>query len=173
MDVQSPLTQSLIFLAIAALVVFRFARRELTERRVRSPLLWLRPAVLVLVTVYLVVITTRFAPAQHAMTVASLVLGVLLGLLTGGLIVRYTTFRSAGVPNAVLARGSRITFAIWLGAFVLRLLARLLVPHGSDRLAQLPLNCGTVALVTAAFVVIAVAFQRAIGRYASGPPGLA
>lgn len=169
MSPQSSLVQSLSFLAVAALVVFRFARRELVERRVRTPLLWLRPAVLFGIALYLVGLTVSVDSARNGVTVAATLAGVLLGALTGALIVRYTAFRPAGARNAVLVRGSRITFAIWIAAFAVRILARFLIPHGSDPLAQLPLNCGTVALVATAFVVIAVAFQRAIGRYATAP----
>ncbi len=60
------------------------------------------------------------------------------------------------------ALGSRFTFGVWVGAFVVRFLARYLVPHGADPRTQLPMNAGTVALVMVAFVVIALAFQREI-----------
>ena len=63
------------------------------------------------------------------------------------------------------AQGSPITFAIWIGAFAVRFIARFVVPHGADPRTQLPLNAGTVALVATAFIVIALAFYRAIGRY--------
>ncbi|HTD34502.1 MAG TPA: hypothetical protein VK665_12615, partial [Candidatus Elarobacter sp.] len=71
------------------------------------------------------------------------------------------------VPNAVMARGSKVTFGIWLAAFVLRFLARYLVPHGADARTQLPMNSGTVTLVAVAFLVIAIAFQREIARFSA------
>lgn len=164
-------TQSAVALLVAAFVVFRFAMRELKPRVVRSGVLWIRPAILVVLTVWLVATTVAVDPAGTGQLVAALGAGALGGLVTGALILRYTTFAPAAVPNAVTVRGSAITFAIWVVAFALRLIARFLVPHGADPRTQLPMNSGTVALVAVAFVVIAIAFQRAIGRYAavSGP----
>jgi hypothetical protein len=97
---------------------------------------------------------------------AVLIGGAVLGVVTGLAIVRNTHFAPAAVPNAVLVRGNRITFAIWIAAFALRLLARYVLPHGADPRAQLPLNCGTIVMTAVAFVVIALAFAAAIRRYA-------
>jgi hypothetical protein len=159
----------LITLLVAAFVVFRFAIRELKPRVIKSGVaLWARPAILIVLTVWLVWTTATVDPAGTDQLVAALVAGAVLGAITGILIVRYTTFSPATVPNAVVASGSRITFAIWVAAFVVRFVARFAVPHGADPRTQLPMNSGTVALVAAAFVVIAFAFHRAIGRYGGG-----
>jgi hypothetical protein len=163
-------TQSLFVLLIAAFVVFRFAARELKPRVIKAGAFWVRPALLVALTVWLAYMTARLDPAGTGQLVVALIVGTVAGAITGALIVRFTTFAPAGVPNAVIASGSRITFGIWLAAFALRFLARFVVPHGADARSQLPMNSGTVALVAVAFVVIAVAFQRAIGRYRGVPP---
>jgi hypothetical protein len=159
------LTQSLFTVVILAFVVFRFAQRELKERVVKAGTLWIRPVILLAVTVWLVVLSISLDPAGTTELIVALVAGVVLGAVTGLLIVANTTFRAADIPNAVRAQGSRITFAIWIGAFAIRFIARFVVPHGADPRTQLPLNAGTVALVATAFIVIAVAFYRAIGRY--------
>ena len=160
-------TQSLIALLVAAFVVFRFATRELKPRVVKAPALWLRPGLLIVLTAWLVWTTFAVDPAGTTELAIALVVGAIAGLVTGVLIVRYTAFSPAGVPNAVVASGSKITFAIWIAAFVLRFAARYLVPHGADPLTQLPMNSGTLALVAVAFVVIAIAFQREIGRFSA------
>ena len=159
------MTQSLFSLLIVAFVVFRFAQRELKERVIKAATLWIRPVVLLAITAYLIVLSVSLDPSGTTEMVVALVAGIVLGVVTGVLIVANTSFAPAGIPNAVRARGSRITFAIWIGAFVIRFVARYAVPHGTDPRTQLPLNCGTVALVATAFIVIAVAFYRAIGRY--------
>jgi hypothetical protein len=159
------LTQSLFTVVILAFVVFRFAQRELKERVVKAGTLWIRPVILLAVTVWLVVLSISLDPAGTTELIVALVAGVVLGAVTGLSIVANTTFRAADIPNAVRAQGSRITFAIWIGAFAIRFIARFVVPHGADPRTQLPLNAGTVALVATAFMVIAVAFYRAIGRY--------
>jgi hypothetical protein len=153
-------------LAITALVVVRFAFRELRARTVRSALLWIRPGLLVAVLIYLMVLTFSMDPAQSLNTIVSLVVGIVLGALVGVGIVANTTFASAGKRGAVRAQGNRITLAIWVAALLLRVGARFVYPAGPSPLAQLPLDCGTVALVAVAFLVIAVAFQREIARFA-------
>ncbi len=163
-------TQSLITLAITALVVFRFAQRELKERVVKAGVtLWLRPAILAAVMAWLVVLTVTVDPAGVAEMIVAVVVGAALGAVTGRLIIANTAFAPADVPNAVRVRGSRVTFGIWLGVFAVRLLARYLIPHGADPRTQLPLNAGTVAVVVVAFVMIAVAFAREIRRAGGGP----
>jgi hypothetical protein len=171
---QNPVvTQSLFSLLVVALVVFRFAQRELKERVIKAATLWIRPVMLLAITVYLIVLSVSLDPSGTTEMVIALVAGIVLGVITGALIVANTRFAPAGIPNAVRARGSQITFAIWIGAFVIRFAARYVVPHGADPRTQLPLNCGTVALVATAFIVIAVAFYRAIGRYGAAAPAAA
>ncbi len=158
-------TQSLISLLIVALVVFRFAQRELKPRVVKAATLWIRPAVLIAIAGWLIWLTLRLDPSGTTEMIVALGAGIVLGIVTGALIVANTAFAPADIPNAVRAQGSRITFAIWIGAFAIRFAARYIVPHGADPRTQLPLNVGTVALVAAAFIVIALGFYRAMGRY--------
>ena len=162
-------TQSLFTVLILAVVVFRFAQRELKERVVKASTLWIRPAVLLAITVWLIVLSVSLDPSGSTELIVALIAGIALGAITGLLIVANTTFRAAGIPNAVRAQGSRLTFGIWIAAFAIRFIARFIVPHGADPRTQLPLNAGTVALVATAFIVIALAFYRAIARYRSVP----
>jgi hypothetical protein len=159
------LTPSLIALAVTVLVVFRFARRELRERTVRLQTLWIRPAILLAITVYLIVLSAQLDPFGDGELLAVLAAGSLLGVLVGVLIVRNTRFAAAAIPHAVSVIGNPVTFAIWVGALAIRLLARYALPHGADPRAQLPLNCGTVVMTTVAFVVIALAMWAEIRRY--------
>lgn len=163
-------TQSLIALGVTVLIVFRFARRELVERVVRARTLWIRPALLVVLTVYMVLLTVTLDPHGIAEMIAALAAGIVLGAITGTLVVRNTSFRAADGPGAVRVQGNRITFGVWIGALAIRLIARYTLPNGGDPRAQFPLNCGTVALVMVAFVVIAIAFYAAIRRYARVAP---
>jgi len=167
---QSQLGTSLIGLLFTAFVVIRFAVRELKPRVIKGGVLWIRPLVLVAITLWLAWTTITVDPAGIGQLIGALLVGGVLGAVTGVLIVRYTTFSAAGVANAVRVTGSKITFAIWIGAFAIRLLARYVLPHGADVRSQLPMNSGVVALATVAFVVIAFAFHRAIDRYGGRAP---
>ena len=156
--------QSLVAIAVTLLVVLRFARRELYERSVSARSLWIRPALLSLITVYLVSLSLRIDPAGDAEMWLALAGGAILGVIVGVLILANSRFRAADTPSAVRVQGNRITFGIWIAAILVRLAARYLLPHGADPRSQLPLNCGTVALVAVAFVVIAAGFYREIAR---------
>jgi hypothetical protein len=156
-------TQTLISLVVSLVVVVRFIRRELSARVVRTGTLWIRPALLVAVSALVVFQALRIPGAQPGLLSAALAGGAACGLVTGFLVVRSTTFSSAGRPGAVNVHGSRTTAAIWVGALLLRLLARFVV--GRPNLAtELVLNAGLCALATAAFLVLAIAFQRAIAN---------
>lgn len=93
---------------------------------------------------------------------ATLAGGIVLGCITGVAVVRNSVFSPADRAAAVSVRGNRVTVAIWIGALAVRFAARFILPHGADPRAQLPLNCGTVAMAATAFVVFAVACYRAI-----------
>ena len=160
-------TQSLITLAFAVFIVLRFALRELRPRTIGARTLWLRPGLLVAVTAWMVYLSLTLEPSGDAFMAAALAIGIALGALVGWAVARGTTFAPAAAPNAVIAQGSRVTFAIWVGAIALRLLARFLIPTGGDPRAQLPLNAGTLGMVSAAFVVIAVAFAAEIRKHAA------
>lgn len=143
--------------------------RELRERTIQGRTLWIRPAILAVLTVLLVVSSAALPHVNLWIVGLSVVTGAVLGAITGFLVARSTTFRPAGQPGAVLAKGSIVTVLIWVVALTLRLVARFaLVDAGGDRAAQFELNTGLIALITAAFVVVALEFRRAIGRYAPG-----
>jgi hypothetical protein len=161
----SALSPSLIALGVTVLFVFRFARRELRRRTVRARTLWIRPAILLAITLYLVVLSAQLDPFGDGELFGALAVGSLLGVVVGVLIVRNTRFSPAPVPHAVSVIGNPVTFAIWVGALAIRLLARYALPHGADPRAQLPLNCGTVVMTTVAFIVIALAMWSEIRRY--------
>jgi hypothetical protein len=167
---QNQLGTSLFGLLITVVVVFRFAIRELKPRVVKGGVLWIRPILLAAVTLWLAWLTITVDPAGIGQLIGALLVGGVLGAITGILIIRYTTFYAPGIPNAVLVSGSKVTFGIWVCAFAIRFLARYVIPHGADPRTQLPLNSGVVALAMVAFVVIAFAFHRAIDRYGSAAP---
>jgi hypothetical protein len=95
-------------LLLVLLIVVRFAFRELRERIVRIPTIWIRPALLLALSAYLVVLTMRLDPGDGAITASAVLIGAVLGLVTGIAVIRNTTFAAAEVPNAVRVRGNRI-----------------------------------------------------------------
>ncbi|HZO94924.1 MAG TPA: hypothetical protein VFB22_14365 [Candidatus Baltobacteraceae bacterium] len=158
---------NLITLAIIAIVVVRFLMRELRARVVRARTLWIRPAVLVVLTALLASTAFILPYGDRALTVFALAGGAVVGAVTGALVVRSTRFEPAGEPNAIRAHGSWVTAAIWIVALALRFAVRYALspadPQSPAGQAQFSaLNAGLIALVAAAFVVVAAGFHRAI-----------
>ncbi|HTW82930.1 MAG TPA: hypothetical protein VMD91_02540 [Candidatus Sulfotelmatobacter sp.] len=157
---------TLITLVIVVLVVYRFSVRELKDRVVRARGLWGRPGILALFTIALCYGALQ-APNPHPLTLTvELVVGVLVGLVVGAFVVYFTTFQPAprAVYPAVRAQGSWKTIVVWVVAIALRFAVRFAM-HGESAADEYTLNAALVALMAAAFGVVAVSFQRAIGRY--------
>ena len=158
---------TLLTLAIVLVVVVRFLFRELRQRKVRVRTLWVRPGIFALFSVLLLGGAFAVPHINFAVMALAVVIGAALGIVTGTLVVRSTTFAPAGERGAVLAKGSIVTVVIWVVALALRLVARLAYAgSGAGPAEQYELNAGLLVLVTAAFIVVALQFHRAIDRMA-------
>ena len=161
------MNSNLITLAFALVVIVRFLFRELRERKIRVRSLWIRPGILGVLMVLLLAGGFAIPHVSKPLMLLSALIGAVVGVVTGALVVRSTTFAPAGERGAVLAKGSIVTVIIWVAAIVLRLAARYaFAGAGADAATQYELNAGLVALITAAFVVVAMQFHRAIDRLA-------
>jgi len=158
-------------LALLALIVVRFLFRELRARKIRVRTLWIRPGILGAFT--LVLVGAGFGVPGVSMGVVALavIVGAAFGIGVGVLVSRLTSFAPTGERGTAIAQGSMKTVIVWVAAIVLRLLARFaFVGAGATAAEQYELNAGLLALVTAAFIVVAVEFHRAIDRLAPGMP---
>jgi hypothetical protein len=162
-------TSTLVTLVVAALVVVRFLFRELRERKVRLRSIWIRPGILAAFTAVLIGVTFTIPHTNVSFLVLACAVGAVLGVVTGVLVARSTTFRSAGERGAVFVKGNTTTVIVWIAALALRFVARFaFAGSGASPAEQVELNAGLLALVTAAFVVVALEFHRAIDRFAPG-----
>jgi hypothetical protein len=174
MNGNTAVNANLLTLAIVAIVVVRFLMRELRWRVITVRRLWIRPIVLIILTLALAAGAVGLPDADIGLTIVALIGGAIVGAITGALVVRSTTFEPAGLAGAVRARGSAVTVAIWIVALALRFAARYALRAGdasspAGQAQFFALNAGLVALVAAAFVVVAIGFHRAIDRYGSTP----
>ena len=161
----------LITLVIVALVVVRFLFRELRARKVTLRLLWVRPGILLVFTLLAIAAAFATPGVNVAILLLSVAGGAVVGVVTGALVARSTTFSPAGERGAVIAQGSIVTVIIWVVAILLRFAARYaFADAGANLAAQFELNAGLLALVAAAFVVVALAFHRAIDRLGPDVP---
>jgi hypothetical protein len=149
---------------IVAIVVVRFALRELKPRVVKVRYLWIRPGFLIVMTLLLLALAV-VAPGMSITALAgSLLVGGALGAFTGLAVVRLSQFATTGRRGQVLVSGSWKTAAVWIVAVLFRLVAHVAIPT-STKAMSLTLNVGLLLLVTVAFIVVATGFHRAVDRY--------
>jgi hypothetical protein len=154
---------SLITLAVAAFVVVRFALRELKPRIVRVKYLWIRPALLAVMTVLILAACALLPTMSYLVLGVACVLGIAIGAVVGIAVVRLSRFEATGNGGEVRVVGSWRTAAVWIVAVLVRLLARFAIPT-SDQADQLALNAGLLMLIFVAFAVVAAGFHREVDR---------
>jgi hypothetical protein len=155
---------TLLTVGIVALIVLRFAFRELRPRVVRARTLWGRPGLFAILALLVGYQSLQTEP-QPLTLFLSVALSVVVGLVVGAFVIRYTTFAPApaNTQPSVLAQGSWQTLVVWVVAIALRFAARLLI-HG-EGIGALALNAGLFALMAAAFAFVAYSFRRAMRVY--------
>ena len=164
MSGNSAATTTLFSVAIVALIVLRFAFRELRPQVVRARTLWGRPGLFAVLALLVGYESLQTEP-QALTLLLSVAVGVLFGLVVGALVIRFTTFAPApkAAQPAVLAQGSWKTIVVWVIAIALRFAARALL-HG-EGIGELALNSALFALMAGAFGFVAFSFGRAIRVY--------
>jgi hypothetical protein len=154
---------SLITLAIVAFVVVRFALRELKPRIVRVKYLWIRPALMAIMTLLILAVCVIAPHLSYVVLATALVLGIAIGAAVGVSVVRLSRFEATGNGGEVRVVGSWKTAAVWIIAVLFRLGARFAIP-ANDQSSQLALNAGLIMLVFVAFAIVAAGFHREVDR---------
>jgi hypothetical protein len=153
--VSSAVQTQLFTIAITLAIVARFLFRELRARTVNIGTLWVRPAVLVLLTAFLVFAGVRLDADARELGLALLV-GLVAGVAVGYLVVQSTAIEPGPKPNTLRLRGSWITVVIWVVALVARLAVRLVSGGYSGGATSMVTTAGTLAMVAAAFGMFAI-----------------
>jgi hypothetical protein len=153
---------------VSLLVVALVARRELRPTTQVAGRLWVRPAILAVITLALAALGAYEGPDRIASLVGWTIGGIVVGAATGVALLRCTSIRPAEQPNAIVAQGSLVTLAMWLVVLAIRVVARV-VFGGTSAASNLDASVGTVAVVAAASVVLASAFHRAIASRQIAP----
>ena len=164
-----PGTNALVTIAVILLVVARFLYRELRERTVRLSSLWIRPGIFAAVTLFVIAGSFIVPGLNHPLVFMSIAAGIGFGMATGQLVLDSTSFTPSDRPREVRVKGSIGTVIVWLAAIALRMAARLVVGGSGGAAAQFELNIGLIALISTAFVVVAIGFHRAIDRFSETP----
>jgi hypothetical protein len=155
------LQTQLFTLAVVVFVVARFLFRELRARTVKVSTMWVRPAILAVLTAFVVCAALQSRGGSPAEVALSLGIGVAFGALVGLLVTRSTQVGPGDKPGYLRLRGSWVTVAIWIVALALRLGVRLVASGGSLATAgSLVATAGTVSMVAAAFGTFAALIAR-------------
>jgi hypothetical protein len=141
------------YLVILALVVGRFLFRELRERKIVLARIFLVPAIVGCLAIFLLVTTAMQFPTTDILLAGETCLTLGIGLGVGLAVGHFTKVRLGEKPGIVYVLGSWQTIAIWLGALLLRLLARFFISF-DDRTAQLAANSALVVMVAAALAML-------------------
>ena len=143
----------LVYAGILVLVVGRFLVRELRERRLSLSRIFLAPAFLGVLALYLLYFSiTHYADTITLLageTCITLGIGSAIGLGVG----HYSTVRLGDKPGIVYVKGSWPTVAIWIGALALRFLARYAFRQ-DDLATQFSLNAALVVMIAAALALV-------------------
>lgn len=143
----------LVWLFIVVIVVGRFLVRELRERRIALGRIFLIPAVLTMLVLYLVTvlfqIDAKLVPVLAIAALPAIVVGSAIGLA----VAHFTSVRLGDAPRTVFIRGSYVTVAIWVGALALRLVARAFVA-GAGVGINILLTTALVMMLVVAFAVL-------------------
>jgi hypothetical protein len=141
------------YLAFVALIVGRFLFRELRERKLVLSRIFAVPAVLGCLALFLLVTTALQFPATGVLLAGETCITLGIGLGLGLAVAHFTKVRLGEKPGIVYVLGSGWTVAIWLGALLLRLLARFIISH-DDQTAQLAANAALVVMIAAALAML-------------------
>jgi|GEM_PF-1009194 len=118
--------QLAIYIAIAAIVLFRYSR----PMKMSMTRLFITPIVFLLMTVMAIWSSEQINPAPAIWIAAAVVIGLALGVPLGIAMSSHRIVRRTEKPHVMYVEPSWITAVIWIGAFILRAALRLLLPPG-------------------------------------------
>lgn len=154
---RSEITTVIWIAIVAAIVYFRLLRPV----RLRASRLWIGPALLILLGVFVAWGSYEENASAAAIAIA-IAIGLALGIPFGVLRGRHTRVRSTSNPRVLIVEPSVIPLAIWFVAFAGRAILRLFLPHAGP--AALAASDGFLAFAVASLIgarlVIAQRFKE-------------
>ncbi len=161
-----------IYVLVAILVVGRFLVRELRERRYAIGRIYVLPGVVGAIALGLIAMSWAQEPEARGVLALSCVVGLILGGAIGYGVAHLTSVRVTPDPTILYSRGSYATVAIWVGAFALRFLVRVVASGGrlnGPTHERLAFDAALVLLLASALffvryrLLVAAKFERARG----------
>lgn len=116
-----------IYVVIAALMIFRYSRpQKMTLTR-----MWIAPILFAAMTAFAIWGYQQQFPAPAWAIGVAVVVGLILGAPLGFMRGKHTNVRITETPGVMYLDASWIVLALWLGAFVVRRLIQVFLPHGA------------------------------------------
>jgi ABC-type proline/glycine betaine transport system permease subunit len=119
-------SQLAIYIVIAGIVLFRYSR----PMKMSIVRLCITPVVFLVLTVFSIWASERLNPAPALWIAAAVVIGIVLGVPLGIAMSSHRVVRRTEKRHIMYVEPSWVTAVIWIGAFILRAVIRLLVPQG-------------------------------------------
>ena len=141
------------YLAILVLIVGRFLLRELRERKLKLNQIFVLPAILGVLALFLTVSTAGLFPQTRVLMAGETFITLGVGLGVGLAVAHFTNVRLGDTPGSVMVLGNAKTIAIWLGALALRFAVRFAIPP-SDVISTQSANVALVVMVAAALTMV-------------------
>jgi len=118
--------QLAIYVVIAGIVLFRYTR----PMKMSIVRLFITPIIFLAMTVIAIWAGEQVNPAPPVWIAAAVLVGVVLGVPPGIAMSSHRVVRRTEKAHIMYVEPSWITAVIWIGAFVLRAVIRLLMPPG-------------------------------------------
>lgn len=127
MDRSQTLTSIALYLVIAGLMIFRYSRpQKMTITR-----MWLAPILFAAMTAFAIWGSQQVAPAPAWAIAVAVIAGLALGAPLGYLRGKHTNVRATDRPGVMFLDASWVVLALWLGAFIVRRIVQVMLPHGA------------------------------------------
>ena len=115
-----------IYVVIAALMIVRYSRpQKMTLTR-----MWVAPLLFTAMTAFAIWGYQQQNPAPAWTVAVAVIAGLILGVPLGYLRGRHTNVRITDTPGVMYLDASWVVLALWLGAFIVRRLIQVFLPHG-------------------------------------------
>ncbi len=119
-------SQLAIYVVIGAIVLFRYSR----PMKMSVVRLFIAPVVFLALTVISIWASEAINPAPAWAVAAAVVIGVIFGVPLGVAMSAHRVVRRTEKAHIMYVEPSWVTAVIWIGAFILRAVIRLLLPPG-------------------------------------------
>jgi len=161
-------TQLIPLVIILGLVILRTVRPQ----RISVTRLWLSPLILCAIAAWSIYATEFLNPAPAWEIALGLALGAIAGITFGILRGRHTDVRPTDRPGVMYLGSSWVASAIFVGAFGLRFVIRLMMPHRGSLSTVIGdgLLAFAIAYIGTSYYAIYQKYQAELAGTIAAPP---